>query len=60
MSGEKVSRASRAPTEATVVIGLIMISPASRNSSAQATTHTSARLTDITTLSSPNLRTAAW
>jgi hypothetical protein len=49
MSGEKVSRASRAPIDTIVVIGLTMISPASRNNSAQAMTHTSARLTWIMT-----------
>ena len=47
MSGEKVSRASLAPIETMVVIGLTMISPASRKSSAQATAHTSARVTAI-------------
>ena len=63
MSGENVSRASRAPIDTMVVIGLTMISPASRNSSAQATAHTSARVTEITWLppaSALNLRTAAW
>lgn len=46
--GANVSRASRAPMDTMVVIGLTMISPASRNNSAQATAHTSARLTWIT------------
>ncbi len=50
MSGEKVSRASRAPIDTMFAIGLTMISPASRNSSAHATAHTSARVTDITSL----------
>jgi hypothetical protein len=48
MSGENVSRASRAPIDTIVAIGLTMISPASRNNSAQATAHTSGRLTEIT------------
>ena len=50
MSGEKVRRARRAPIDTMVAIGLTMISPASRKSSAHATAHTSARVTDITAL----------
>ena len=50
MSGENVSRANRAPIDTMVVIGLTMISPASRNNSAHATAQTSARVTEITWL----------
>ena len=46
--GAKVSRASRAPMDAMVVIGLTRISPAPRNNSAHATAQTSARLARIT------------
>ena len=56
-----VSRASRAPSVGDGPIGLAMISPASRNTSAHATAQTSARVTEITVdASSANLRTAAW
>ena len=61
--GEKVKRASRAPTEAMLVIGLTMISPASLNNSAQATAQTSARGARGVShedASSANVRTAAW
>ncbi len=60
MSGEKVSRASRAPIWTIVVIGETMISPASRNNSAHATAHTSARVTDITGSSLAISARRAW
>src|ERR1700758_606649 len=59
MSGEKVNRASRAPTEAIFVIGLIMISPASLNNSAQAIAQTSARVLFSPLISMPPPRNAA-
>ncbi|SKU21328.1 Uncharacterised protein [Mycobacteroides abscessus subsp. abscessus] len=46
-SGEKVRRASRAPTEDIVDIAEAMISPASLNNSAHATAHTSARVASL-------------
>jgi uncharacterized protein YraI len=53
MSGAKVSRASRAPIDTMVAIGLTMISPASRNSSAQATAQISARVGSLPLMPGP-------
>src|ERR1700685_3729305 len=47
MSGEKVSLASRAPRAGMVPNGLTMTSPASRQTSAQAMTQDSARVTPV-------------